>query len=132
MQDNTTSAPPCTAFFNYYNVVLPAQSQLEKSVGEKTQFQMIEKIMRVHEHLKRTDPAELKRIVKQQAYFLRRDEETALSSLACLIPEKKDRLDAFEIVISVATADSYLDEEERAMLLRIQRALELETPSRPN
>ena len=65
-------------------------------------------------------------MVKEQARVLDLDENLALNGLARLLPNKKDRIEAFTIAEQIARADEKLDKREQAMLDRIKKILELD------
>ena len=55
--------------------------------------------------------------------FLNADMDMALKTLIELLPNKDDRIEAFEIANSIATADLIVDELEENMLDRIKDVL---------
>lgn len=96
-----------------------------KKAYTRDQFRVAGKIIKVNDRLKHVSQSELKKIVKTQALFLRRDEEMALGTLIHLLPNKEDRVEAFEIANSIATADLDLDSFEEEMLGKLKLALRL-------
>lgn len=94
-------------------------------IWARGQFGLAGKIIRVNSRLKHISPVELKRMGKQQAMFINKDLNLALATLIHLLPNKDDRIEAFEIANSIANADLVLDEQEEAMLEKIKNALRL-------
>ncbi|HSO20864.1 MAG TPA: DUF3141 domain-containing protein, partial [Desulfosarcina sp.] len=94
-------------------------------VWDRNQFRITAKIIRVNDRLKTVSPADLKRMVKEQAAFLLRNREQALTSLKTLLPDRDDRVEVLEIAASVAAADHELDEKETALLDKVRTILEL-------
>ena len=50
----------------------------------------------------------------------------AIRTLTYLLPEKEDRIEAFEIANSIATADMELDKAEIAVLNKIKKELAIQ------
>ena len=95
-------------------------------VLEKRQFETAEKIIQANSRLNRLAADHYKIMVKEQARVLELDEKLALKGLAKLLPDNKDRIEAFTIAEQIAKADEKLDKRERAMLNRIRKILELD------
>ncbi len=94
-------------------------------IWNRGQFGLAGKIIRVNDRLKKVDHNNLKLMIKQQAMFLSKDEDLALETLLHLLPNKDDRIEAYEIANTIATGDLVLDEQEEVLLERIKRALRL-------
>jgi hypothetical protein len=94
---------------------------------DRIQFQVAGKIIKTNPHFKGISAVDLKRIGKQQAAFLEKDLTLALETLADLLPGEADRIEAFEIANSIATADWDLEDTEAEMLKRISMILKRET-----
>ena len=95
-------------------------------VLEKRQFETAEKIIQANSRLNRLAADHYKIMVKEPARVLELDEKLALKGLAKLLPDNKDRIEAFTIAEQIAKADEKLDKRERAMLNRIRKILELD------
>ena len=95
-------------------------------VLEKPHFETAEKISQDNTRLNRLASDHYKIMVKEQARVLELDEKLALKGLAKLLPDNKDRIEAFTIAEQIAKADEKLDKRERAMLNRIRKILELD------
>jgi len=95
-------------------------------VLERRQFETAEKIIQANSRLNRLAADHYKIMVKEQARVLELDEKLALKGLAKLLPNNKDRIEAFTIAEQIAKADEKLDKRERAMLNRIRKILELD------
>ena len=89
----------------------------------REQFRVAGKIVKFDERLRDLNPAALKRAVKRQAALLAYDRDLALNTLADLLPEPDNRTVALEIAGSIATADLELDDDEQAILERIEEIL---------
>jgi len=92
---------------------------------DRIQFQVAGKILKVNEHFKDVSTSELKQIGKEQAAYLNRDLDMALETLAELMPNQEERIEAFEIANSIATSDLELEATEEKVLQRIKAILEL-------
>ncbi len=90
---------------------------------DRRQYAAATRIIQVNERLKDLAPGRLKWLVKQQSAILEKDPEKALESLAVLLPETDDRIEAFEIANSIASVDLELDAPEEALLLKIKTIL---------
>jgi hypothetical protein len=92
---------------------------------DRIQFQVAGKILKANDRLQGVSSAELKQIAKQQAAYLDRDLDVALETLRDLLPNSKERVEAFEIANSIATSDLVLEVVEEKMLQRIKTILDL-------
>jgi hypothetical protein len=92
---------------------------------DRIQFHVAGKILKVNKHFKGVSEKDLKAIGKQQVEYLTRDIDMALKTLADLLPDSGNRIEAFEIASSIATSDMSLDVEEEKMLHRIKKILTL-------
>jgi len=68
---------------------------------------------------------DFKQIIRQQSCILGSDEKKALKALSTMIPKKKDRSDAMAIAERIALADHEIDKEEKKLLGRIRKALDM-------
>jgi hypothetical protein len=57
---------------------------------------------------------------KEQAGIVAYNQEEAIRTFTKLLPKKADRIEAFEIANSIATADMELDQKEQDLLAEIQ------------
>jgi tellurite resistance protein len=92
---------------------------------DRREYAVAHRILQTNDRLKHLKPADLKRLVKEQAGIVAYDKGEAVRSLSALLPQKSDRIEAFEIANSVATADMELDQKEKDLLSEIQRTLKL-------
>ncbi len=92
---------------------------------DRRQYAAATRIIRVNERLKNLTPKNLKWLVKEQSAVLDKDPELALKTLVALLPEKNDRVEAFEIAGSIAAADLELDAPEQKILSEIKTILDL-------
>ena len=104
--------------------IVLAVSAANSSVDQR-QFFVTQMIIQTNERLKHLKPADLKRLVKEQAGIVAYDRESAIKTLPKLLPKKADRIEVFEIANSVATANLSIDEDEQAMLDHIKEVLKI-------
>jgi hypothetical protein len=96
----------------------------EKAGGDRAQYQAAGKIIKHHAKFAGLTPGEIKRISRQQAAFLTKNQDLAIATLADLLVKAEDRNNALQIAMDVAEADDQaLDEAERAMLAHIKAVL---------
>ncbi|MEI7637121.1 MAG: DUF3141 domain-containing protein, partial [Syntrophus sp. (in: bacteria)] len=88
-------------------------------------FEVAQEIAKTHKVLSKIRPVRFKRIVRLQAQILQADEDAALKALGKLIKTKEDRAEALSIAKRIALADGKYDDEEKAVLAKIQKGLEL-------
>jgi len=67
-----------------------------------------------------------KKIMREQSAILQADEEKALQTLATLIKNKDDRMEALSIARRLFLADGVYNDEEKALLEKIRKGLGLE------
>ena len=89
-------------------------------------FEVAQEIASTHKVLSKIRPAQFKRIVRHQAQILQADEDAALKALSKLIKTKEDRAEALSIAKRIALADGEYDEEEKTVVDKIQKGLELD------
>jgi pimeloyl-ACP methyl ester carboxylesterase len=104
--------------------IIVAVSGINRMI-DKRQYQAARCIIDTNNRLKKMVHSEYKRMVKEQAAFLAHDQDEAIKSLIKLLPRKDDRLEAFEIANSIATADMELDPKEEALLDKIKKTLKI-------
>ncbi len=92
---------------------------------DRIQFYVAGKILKVNDRFKDVSTSELKQIGKEQAAYLNRDLDMALETLADLLPNQEERIEAFEIANSIATSDLELEAAEEKVLQRIKAILDL-------
>ena len=93
---------------------------------DRREFAAAEKIIQTNSRLSKLSADHYKVMIKEQARVLELDQELALSGLAKLLPNRKDRIEAFTIARQIAVADEKSDNREQGMLDRIYRILELD------
>jgi pimeloyl-ACP methyl ester carboxylesterase len=104
--------------------IITAVSGINRMI-DKRQYQAARRIIDTNERLKKIEHSDYKRMVKDQAAFLSYDQDEAIKSLIKLLPRKDDRIEAFEIANSIATADMKLDSAEEALLDNIKKTLKI-------
>jgi len=87
------------------------------------EFKLAEKCMQSELRLKKIKPDRVKQMVKEQSAILEKNEPLALESLGHLIPDKEDRIKAFDIAKHIARADLKLDDKEMVLLEKIKQLL---------
>jgi uncharacterized tellurite resistance protein B-like protein len=92
---------------------------------DRREYAVAHRILKTNNRLKHLKLTDLKRLVKEQAGIVAYDRAEALRTLSSLLPQKADRIEAFEIANSIATADMELDQKEKDLLADIQRTLKL-------
>ncbi|MCP4105724.1 MAG: DUF3141 domain-containing protein [Desulfobacteraceae bacterium] len=93
---------------------------------DQREYAVAEKIVMGSKRLRRVRTSEMKQMVKDQARILETDEEKALNALASLLPTPEERNEAMEIARNIACADLTLRDEEKVLIEKIEKALELE------
>jgi pimeloyl-ACP methyl ester carboxylesterase/tellurite resistance protein len=88
-------------------------------------FEVAQEIASTHKVLSKIRPAQFKKIVRLQAQILQADEDTALKALGKLIKTKEDRAEALSIAKRIALADGMYEDEEKKVVDKIQRGLEI-------
>jgi len=92
---------------------------------DRRQYAVATRIIQVNNRLMDLAPDRLKWLVKQQSAVLEKDPDLAIQTLATLLPKTNDRIEAFEIANSIASADLELDAPEQKVLLDIKHVLGL-------
>jgi tellurite resistance protein len=104
--------------------IILAVSMVNKSY-DRREHAVAHRIIQNNERLKHLKPIDLKRLFKEQAGIVAYKQKEAIRTLTQLLPKKADRVEAFEIANSIATADMELDQKEQDLLTEIQRTLKL-------
>jgi len=94
-------------------------------IFERSEFETCEEIVTAHQRLNNVNAQDFKRMVKEQARIIQTDEERALKALMKLLPDSKDRLEAFNIARQIALSDGELNDREKRLLKKIKEALKL-------
>lgn len=94
-------------------------------VVEKSEFFAVQDIILNHPKLKKLTPTHLREIAVEQSRILQLDKDAALKALPKLIHYKKDRKEALEIALKIAHADSEYTDDEKAMVERISKILNI-------
>jgi len=84
-----------------------------------------DEVVAADKRLKVLKEEDFKQIIRQQSCILNADEKKALKALSTMIPKKKDRSDAMAIAERIALADHEIDKEEKKLLDRIRKALDM-------
>jgi len=94
-------------------------------------FEVGQEIAMTHKILSKIRPAQFKRIARLQAQILQADEDAALKALGKLIKTKEDRAEALSIAKRIALADGKYADEEKTVVDKIQKGLELNNLKSP-
>ena len=94
-------------------------------VVDKSEFITVQSIVRDHPKLNTLKPVDLRKIAVEQSRILQLDRERSLRALPKLIHYKKERREALEIAKKVALADSVVTEEEKQMISKISRIMNI-------
>ena len=104
--------------------IIVAVSGINRMI-DKRQYQAAKGIIESSKRLKSIAYSDYKHIIKEQTALLAYDQDEAIKSLIKLLPRKNDRLAAFEIANSIATADMELDPDEKMLLDKIKKTLKI-------
>jgi tellurite resistance protein len=104
--------------------IILAVAMADKSY-DRQEYAVAHRIIQTNDRLKHLKPVELKRLVKEQAGLVAYNQKEAIRTLTKLLPRKADRIEAFEIANSIATADMELDQKEQDLLAEIQHTFKL-------
>jgi len=94
---------------------------------DKSEFITSEKIVRKQKDLKKIKPADFKKLVKEQSRILQTDEDRALKALPKLLPNQDQRIEAFDFAKQIAFSDSILADEEKVLLEKIRKILDIKS-----
>jgi tellurite resistance protein len=92
---------------------------------DRQEYAVARRIIQTNDRFKQLAPVALKRLFKEQAGIIAYNQEEAIRTLTTPLPRKADRIEAFEIANSIATADMELDLKEQELLAEIKRTLNL-------
>lgn len=92
---------------------------------KRKHFEVASEIAATHRILSKLPPSQFKKIMREQAAILQADEDRALQSLATLIKNKDDRMEALSIARRLFLADGVYDDDEKMMLEKIKKGLKL-------
>jgi len=95
-------------------------------IVDKAEYIVSESIVRSHPILKKIHPSLFKKKVKEQSRILQTDQELAIDTLVKLLKTPEERSEAFEIAEKVAMADKVLADEEKVLLEKIKRTLDIQ------
>lgn len=93
---------------------------------DKRQLEAARTIVGQHPQYENITPEGVKEMVHGQARILSANLDRALEGLPILLPTRKERVDAFDIAIKIAVADSSVDISERELLTHIRHVLGLD------
>ena len=93
---------------------------------KRKHFEVALEIAATHRVLSKLPPAQFKKMMREQSAILQADEEKALQSLATLIKNKDDRMEALSIARRLFLADGVYNDEEKALLEKIKKGLGLD------
>lgn len=100
-------------------------SSADKSIDQR-EFLEILRVIEDNDKLKRLEPGEIKRLLKEQAAMVDYDKDAAITTLTHLLPGKAERINAYDVANGIARADRVVDAREEIILERIRTTLELE------
>jgi tellurite resistance protein len=104
--------------------IVLAVSAADGSIDQR-EYLVAHQMIHQNERLSGLKPAQLKRLVKEQAAIVEYDKDAAIDTLPKLLRLKADRAKAFDIANSIATADKKIDKREEELLDRIKSVLKL-------
>ncbi|HOD63685.1 MAG TPA: DUF3141 domain-containing protein [Smithellaceae bacterium] len=93
---------------------------------KRKHFEVAREIAATHRVLSKLSLSRFKKIMREQSAILQADEEKALQTLATLIKNKDDRMEALSIARRLFLADGVYNDEEKALLEKIRKGLGLE------
>ena len=93
---------------------------------DKRQLEAAGAIVGRHARYENITPKQIKQMVHGQSRILSADFGRALEGLPVMLPSRRDRMDAFDIAIKIAVADSRVDICERKLLTHIRNVLGLD------
>jgi tellurite resistance protein len=111
-------------FFEAVLRIIIAVTGVDRAM-DKRQIEAADAIIRRHKLFEHHSPAELKEMVRDQARILYAQNDLAILGLADMLPTRAEREAAFNAAIEIAVADFRVDLEERLLLTRIRKTLEL-------
>ena len=92
--------------------IILAAARVTQSYDRK-EYAVAGRIIQTNDRLKQLTPVALKRLFKEPAGIVAYNQEKDNRTLTSLLPRKADRIEAFEIANSIATADEELDQKEQ-------------------
>ncbi|MDD3249821.1 MAG: DUF3141 domain-containing protein [Smithellaceae bacterium] len=92
---------------------------------KRKHFEIAREIAATHRVLSKLSLSQFKKIMREQTAILQADEDRALQSLATLIKNKDDRMEALSITRRLFLADGVYKEEEKVLLEKIRKGLGL-------
>ncbi len=93
---------------------------------KRKHFEVAREIAATHRVLSKLSLSRFKKIMREQSAILQADEEKALQTLATLIKNKDDRMEALSIARRLFLADGVYNDEEKELLENIRKGLRLE------
>jgi len=93
---------------------------------KRKHFEVAGEIAATHRVLSKLSTSKFKKMMHEQAAILQADEEGALQSLATLIKNRDDRMEALSIARRLFLADGVYNDEEKVLLEKIRKGLGLE------
>ncbi|MRR17882.1 MAG: DUF3141 domain-containing protein [Deltaproteobacteria bacterium] len=92
---------------------------------KRAHFEIGEEIAQTHRVLSKLRPAQFKKIMHEQTAILQADCDRALAALSVLIKEKDDRMEALSIARRLCLVDGVYTDDEKAMVEKIRKGLNL-------
>ncbi len=92
---------------------------------KRAHFEIGEEIAQTHRVLSKLRPAQFKKIMHEQTAILQADEDRAINALSALIKEKDDRMEALSIARRLCLVDGVYTDDEKAMVEKIRKGLNL-------
>ena len=102
--------------------IMMAMAEGDRVFDEK-ELSVIEALIRVNGRLKRIGTRRMKNLIKEQMHLLDADRDMALSSLADLLRNRDDRIEALEIAKNIADTNFRSGHGETECLNRIEEIL---------
>jgi hypothetical protein len=104
--------------------IMVAAAHVNKSMQRRI-LKGYDQIVAADERLAKLKKSEFKLLIRKQACILNEDADKALVALAKLIPDPKDREDAFAIAKLITFAGDDIANGQKPLLQRIQQSLQL-------
>lgn len=94
-------------------------------VYDRHEFAEAEKVVWAYDELRHVQPADLKKIIREQSRIVYEDPEQAIKTLCHMVPEAAKRKDLYTIACRIADADSNTSKTEKTVLGKIKKALKI-------
>jgi len=94
-------------------------------VYDRHEFAEAEKVVWTYGELRHVQPADLKKIIRNQALIVSEDREQAIRTLGQMVSEPAKRKDLYAIALSIAGAGGKISKEGKKLLGKIKKALKI-------